>query len=200
MRTSSPRVPSRLLVACFQGRVRRERHVGSQLHPLQRHLEFVRQQHGYSVLLRIPMRQLRRRTTGSVSLALQNIHATTRQARGQLISHAHSCSACFCFASFVCVRAWAYWLKQGVVSGGHYGDTTSCAPYQIRPCEHGSAAGLRPTCTGEGGPTPYCTRTCQQSSGKQWYQDQENGFSAYRVGQGEAHARVSAVLMFARRG
>jgi len=32
--------------------------------------------------------------------------------------------------------AWEYWVRDGLVSGGLYGDDSSCQPYEIKPCEH----------------------------------------------------------------
>ena len=32
--------------------------------------------------------------------------------------------------------AWKYWVHHGLVSGGLYGDTKTCQPYIIPPCEH----------------------------------------------------------------
>lgn len=87
-------------------------------------------------------------------------------------------------------QAWNYWVKQGVVSGGAYGSSKGCWPYQIPPCTHGQTPGVRPQCTGEGGATPYCLRFCtgavDPKTGKprEWFDDKEFGWSAYQVGVG----------------
>ena len=46
----------------------------------------------------------------------------------------------------------------GLPTGGLYGDTTTCKPYTLKPCEH-HVPGDRPPCTGDG-PTPKCEKKC----------------------------------------
>ena len=87
-------------------------------------------------------------------------------------------------------HAWKYYLKTGVVTGGHYGSGQGCMPYTIRPCQHGSG-GTRPQCTGEGGPTPYCPRSCADGDVMAWSKEKRSGYSAYRVGAGR---KVEAIM------
>lgn len=54
--------------------------------------------------------------------------------------------------------AWNFAHKYGLVSGGLYGDNSTCQPYLIPPCEH-HVNGTRPPCQ-EGGGTPKCQSTC----------------------------------------
>ena len=32
--------------------------------------------------------------------------------------------------------AWLYFTQHGLCSGGLYGDTNSCEPYSLKPCNH----------------------------------------------------------------
>ena len=56
------------------------------------------------------------------------------------------------------LAAMDYIASTGLPTGGLYGDTTTCKPYSLKPCEH-HVPGDRPPCTGDG-PTPACTSTC----------------------------------------
>lgn len=79
--------------------------------------------------------------------------------------------------------ALSYWVKSGVVTGGDFGDTTTCQSYEIPPCEH-HTTGPRPSCTGEGN-TPTCVKKCQSSYNGTWTQDKHFGKEAYSVGSSE---------------
>ena len=56
------------------------------------------------------------------------------------------------------LAAMDYLATHGLPTGGLYGDTTTCKPYTMKPCEH-HVPGDRPPCTGDG-PTPKCTKQC----------------------------------------
>jgi cathepsin B len=72
-------------------------------------------------------------------------------------------------------QAWSYWKNHGLVTGGLYGDNSTCAPYTIPPCEH-HVNGTRPPCS-EGGSTPKCTKKC--TNGATWNNDKHYGQSVY---------------------
>jgi cathepsin B len=75
--------------------------------------------------------------------------------------------------------AWNYIRNPGLVSGGDYGDTATCAPYPLPPCDH-HVNGTLPPC-GNIVPTPSCVQKCQVNYPKQWVQDKHHSKSAYQV-------------------
>nr|VZH90201.1 unnamed protein product [Spirometra erinaceieuropaei] len=75
--------------------------------------------------------------------------------------------------------AWKYWVQKGLVSGGLYGDNTTCRPYEIPPCEHHTQGDL-PPCSGDA-ETPECRRECQAGYPTQYAQDKHYGLKAYTV-------------------
>lgn len=75
--------------------------------------------------------------------------------------------------------AWEYFVHTGLVSGGQYGTNEGCRPYSIKPCEH-HVNGSRMPCSGEG-PTPKCTRRCEQGYSKDYTADKHYGSKSYSV-------------------
>mmetsp|Transcript_15061 Transcript_15061/g.31464 ORF Transcript_15061/g.31464 Transcript_15061/m.31464 type:complete len:480 (-) Transcript_15061:212-1651(-) len=61
--------------------------------------------------------------------------------------------------------AWNYFKTFGIVSGGEYGDKSTCLPYSMPECAHHTVDPAKKNCSGEL-PTPKCTRTC--SDGESW--------------------------------
>ncbi len=57
------------------------------------------------------------------------------------------------------MEAWQWFKKTGVVTGGLYGDASTCWPYQLAPCSH-HEAGKYPMCPAQEDPTPACVSTC----------------------------------------
>jgi len=78
--------------------------------------------------------------------------------------------------------AWHYWVRKGLVSGGPFGSKSGCQPYEIAPCEH-HTSGSRPNCTGEGGGTPKCSRSCEPSYSTNYKKDLHYGRKAYSLTQ-----------------
>ncbi|XP_025022905.1 cathepsin B isoform X2 [Python bivittatus] len=76
--------------------------------------------------------------------------------------------------------AWRYWTEKGLVSGGLYDSHVGCRPYSIPPCEH-HTNGTRPPCTGEGGDTPECVRSCEAGYFPSYQEDKHYGMSSYSV-------------------
>jgi cathepsin B len=79
------------------------------------------------------------------------------------------------------IAAWEYWRKNGIPSGGLYGDKQTCQPYSFPPCDH--------HINGTYGPcsikydTPICSQTCQ--NGKTVKEDLTFATTAYFVGYNE---------------
>jgi len=102
---------------------------------------------------------------------------------GQLAPHLSAedmlscCDSCGfgCDGGFLSA-AWDYWVSEGIVSGGNYGDG-GCYPYAIEPCDH-HVNGTKPPC-GDIQPTPPCTQSCQ--NGAIWGNDKHYGDSSYSV-------------------
>uniref|UniRef100_A0A8C5GUF7 Cathepsin B n=1 Tax=Gouania willdenowi TaxID=441366 RepID=A0A8C5GUF7_GOUWI len=76
--------------------------------------------------------------------------------------------------------AWDYWTNEGLVSGGLYDSHIGCRPYTIAPCEH-HVNGSRPPCTGEGGGTPECVKSCESGFTPSYKKDKHFGKTAYNV-------------------
>jgi cathepsin B len=70
-----------------------------------------------------------------------------------------------------------FFERDGCVSGGLYGDKTTCMPYELPPCSH-HEPGKYPDC-GSIKPTPRCQKTCV--NGKTFDSDRHYGVDAYSV-------------------
>jgi len=76
--------------------------------------------------------------------------------------------------------AWSYWSRKGLVSGGNYGSSQGCQPYEIEACEH-HVNGTRPPCA-EGISTPKCHRNCENPNYDVNYeQDKSYGQKSYSI-------------------
>nr|KAF6479584.1 cathepsin B [Molossus molossus] len=76
--------------------------------------------------------------------------------------------------------AWNFWTKKGLVSGGLYDSHVGCRPYSIPPCEH-HVNGSRPSCSGEGGDTPKCSKICEPGYTPSYKDDKHFGCQSYSV-------------------
>ena len=76
------------------------------------------------------------------------------------------------------------WSTSGVVTGGQYGDSESCQPYFLAPCNHHSSASAssRPKCVAQE-TTPSCSESC--THGRTYQADKSFGESAYAVASSE---------------
>ncbi|VDN24856.1 unnamed protein product [Dibothriocephalus latus] len=83
--------------------------------------------------------------------------------------------------------AWLYWVQEGIVTRGPYGDNTTCRPYEIPPCEHHTEGDL-PPCTGDA-ETPACTKKCQEGYPTPYAKDKHYGLDTYAVRFGEEKIR-----------
>jgi len=95
-----------------------------------------------------------------------------------LTSCCESCGA-GCDGGFP-LAAMDYIASTGLPTGGLYGDTATCKPYTLQPCEH-HVPGDRPPCTGDG-PTPACTSSCiPQYTAHTYKQDKAFGDNGYSI-------------------
>ena len=75
--------------------------------------------------------------------------------------------------------AWNYWKNTGLVTGGLYGDKTTCQPYFLPPCDH-HIEGSHGECP-DTVDTPKCVKNCNDGSGVDYSSDIIKGSSAYSV-------------------
>lgn len=76
--------------------------------------------------------------------------------------------------------AWSYWQDTGLVSGDLYGDTATCQPYSLAPCDHHTTGKYSP-CSGDAN-TPSCENTCQSGYSTSYDNDLRFATSSYSVG------------------
>ena len=76
--------------------------------------------------------------------------------------------------------AWDYWTQKGLVTGGDYGTSDGCQPYEIKPCEH-HVNGTRGSCE-TGIRTPRCHKECENPGySVPFNKDKTFGLSSYHV-------------------
>lgn len=85
------------------------------------------------------------------------------------------CNGGYPFAAF------QFWQREGVVSGGLYGDKQTCSPYAFPPCEHHTTGKYEPC--GSSKPTPKCVKRCQNENLN--YETDKRYGSAYSVAANE---------------
>jgi len=79
------------------------------------------------------------------------------------------------------IEAWNFWVKTGVCTGGAYGDTTTCRPYEIPPCGYHGNVTYDP-CPDDMYPTPACKKQCVAGYSNSYIDDKHFGASAAAVG------------------
>ena len=75
--------------------------------------------------------------------------------------------------------SWSYWQSPGISTGDLYGDTTTCQPYFLPPCDHhvkGSHGACPPTVD-----TPDCKTDCSDGNKKEYSGEMTYGESAYSI-------------------
>jgi len=77
--------------------------------------------------------------------------------------------------------SWEYWKLAGIVSGGLYGDNSTCQPYAFPPCAHHTTSSQYPPCPGTEYPTPNCSLACNKQSGLHYKEDKSHGATVYYV-------------------
>lgn len=86
--------------------------------------------------------------------------------------------------------AWTYWVNHGLVSGGLYGDKSTCYPYQLPSCDHHLNDTKNP-CPATV-PTPACVEKCV--NGHDFASDKHYGAKAYAVKSQEEQVRTEIFL------
>ena len=81
--------------------------------------------------------------------------------------------------------AWLFWKHEGLVTGGNYGDKTTCQPYPLKPCKGKS-------CPATGYSTPKCTRKCIPEYPVPYEEDKHYGEDIYSLS-GEDHIAAEIV-------
>ncbi|KAK5967862.1 Gut specific cysteine proteinase [Trichostrongylus colubriformis] len=78
------------------------------------------------------------------------------------------------------IEAFRYFQDTGVVTGGNYGTTGSCRPYEIHPCGHHGNETFYGECydTAE---TPKCKKRCVPDYKKSYRMDKFYGKTAYQL-------------------
>jgi len=119
---------------------------------------------------------------GAASAMSDRLCIHSKGAMKQLISPQEILSCCT-YCGFGCnggytSTAWGYWHQSGVVSGGLYGDTETCQPYSLEPCEH-HVDGDRPDCGDER--TPRCKHECQEGYETEFTDDKTYGQASYSI-------------------
>nr|WBW70097.1 venom protein [Lampona murina] len=77
------------------------------------------------------------------------------------------------------LAAWAYWVEEGIVTGGLYNSHFGCKPYEIPSCEH-HTTGKRPPC-GDIVETPKCVHLCEKGYNRTYKDDKYYGKTHYSV-------------------
>ena len=80
--------------------------------------------------------------------------------------------------------AWEWFVSEGVVTGGEYGDDSTCKPYAFPKCAHHvNSPGLEPCSSGKEYETPTCLRECSNTAYKQasYSHDKHKSVEAYSV-------------------
>ena len=92
-----------------------------------------------------------------------------------LISCLNRCYGCNGGLSFF---AFDYWVSDGLVTGGDYGDESSCQPYFLPPCDHHTSEEVYGEC-GNVTSTPKCSNVCQEKYEKSYDEDKIYGNDSY---------------------
>jgi len=102
----------------------------------------------------------------------------TRVSAQHLLTCCTSCGS-GCFGGYPS-SSFSYWKSSGIPTGGLYGDTTTCKPYFLPPCnDHMHECH-------DYVDTPSCTKKCQDGYDKTVDEDKTYGASSYSV-RGEAN-------------
>ena len=90
------------------------------------------------------------------------------------------CSECGfgCYGGFASAP-WSYWEETGITTGDLYGDTTTCQPYFLPPCDH-HIKGSHGPCP-ETVDTPECKTDCSDGNKKEYSSELTYGESSYVV-------------------
>nr|AAO73003.1 cathepsin B [Fasciola gigantica] len=84
-------------------------------------------------------------------------------------------------------KAWDYWMREGIVTGGTWENRTGCQPWMFTKCDHVGDSRKYSRCPHYTYPTPPCARACQTGYNKTYEQDKFYGNSSYNVGEHESY-------------
>ena len=76
--------------------------------------------------------------------------------------------------------AFKYWKNIGVVTGGLYGDKTTCQPYFLPPCSHNDDESTYSKCPSTTN-APSCVKDCSDGNGADYNSDISKGSSVYSI-------------------
>ncbi|KIH53822.1 papain family cysteine protease [Ancylostoma duodenale] len=77
------------------------------------------------------------------------------------------------------IEAWRYLVREGVCTGGAYGQENVCKPYPFYPCGHHEGQKYHGPCPRELFKTPECSKQCNGPYNKTYEEDKFFGKSAY---------------------
>jgi len=73
---------------------------------------------------------------------------------------------------------WSWFVRTGVVSGGDFGDNTTCFPYTMEKCSHHVQSSL-PSCSDVKQVEPTCDKKCQNGFNTEYSNDKHKAASSY---------------------
>ena len=122
---------------------------------------------------------------GAAEAMSDRICIGTKGLKKTLVSAANLVSCCLicgqgCDGGFL-YPTWEQWQALGIVSGGNYGDNTTCQPYPFAPCAHHTTSTKYPPCPKDEYPTPKCALNCTKESGLHYLSDKTFASSVYNV-------------------
>lgn len=112
------------------------------------------------------------------------------------VADTNACSKGFGCSGGQPAEAWAWFVSDGVVTGGDYGESngTTCKPYEFKPCAHHVSSKKYPPCPSEEYPTPKCVHACTEKGYKVPYaSDKKKAKSSYAVGTNNPSAMQSEI-------
>ncbi|KAF7258671.1 hypothetical protein EG68_04211, partial [Paragonimus skrjabini miyazakii] len=77
-------------------------------------------------------------------------------------------------------KAWDYWKRSGIVTGGSMEQQTGCQPYPFPTCSH-LGKGHHPPCPKTFSETPECVRQCHQGYPKKYSDDLYFASESYNI-------------------
>ncbi len=80
-------------------------------------------------------------------------------------------------------EAWRWFAEHGVVTGGGYGETSTCKPYSFPPCSHEDTGSGLFSCADIDFRTPKCEKKCTNSDyhNSTYYKDKYKAVEAYSI-------------------
>ncbi|PIO68318.1 papain family cysteine protease [Teladorsagia circumcincta] len=103
----------------------------------------------------------------------------------QVLISAQDLVSCCSYCGYGCdggwpIKAWQFFAREGVVTGGNYGRQGCCRPYEITPCGRHGREPYYGECYDDAA-TPRCKRTCQKGYKTTYKKDKRFGRKAYQL-------------------